>query len=165
MTAEAPSSPTRVVELAVNLDDATGEVVGHAVQTLLDEGALDVWTTPIQMKKQRPGVTLSVLVSADPPEAVGVTAERVIELTGSFGVRYRDWGRRVLDRRYVTLDTPIGPVPVKVGSLAGRVLVVSPEADAVAELAQKQGLAFRRAMETARAAAEAWRVEQLEIRP
>ena len=131
----APLAPTphRVVELVVNLDDVTGEVIGHAVQTLLDEGALDVWTTAIQMKKQRPGVQLSVLAREAHAAA---TARRVLELTGSFGVRYRPWDRLVLDREHQQVDTPYGPLPVKVGSLEGQPIAVRPEFEPARAAAQ-----------------------------
>jgi len=102
--------PTQVVEIACNLDDASGEIVGGVIEDLLSAGALDAWATPITMKKQRPGVTLSVLCEQGLREMM---TRLMIELTGSFGVRYRDWGRLVLDRRHepvrisVDLDQPL----------------------------------------------------------
>lgn len=155
MSAEAPppseSSATRVVELVVNLDDTTGEILGHAAQTLLDEGALDVWTTPIHMKKQRPGVMLSVLA---PPEAAQATARRILELTGSFGVRFREWDRLVLDREHVTAATRLGDIPIKVGRLDGKPVTAQPEFDAVRDLAASANVPVRQAMDAARAAAD-----------
>lgn len=151
------SSATRVVELAVNLDDATGEVVGAAVQALLDAGALDVWTSPIQMKKQRPGVMLSVLCDEAGASAM---AGMILQETGSFGVRYRPWDRLVLDREHVQVDSPIGQVSVKVGRLGGEVLAAQPEYDAVAALAQQAGVSVRQAMDVAKAAAQRWREAQ-----
>lgn len=160
MSAYAPTPPapdhqaaaTRVVELVVNLDDATGEVVGSVTQTLLDEGALDVWTTPIQMKKQRPGVMLSVLA---PPEKAQAMARRILQLTGSFGVRFREWDRLVLDRQHVTAATRFGDVPIKLGRLDGRLVTAQPEFDAVRDLAVAANVSVRQAMDAARAAADA----------
>ncbi len=148
----APLAPTphRVVELVVNLDDVTGEVIGHAVQTLLDEGALDVWTTAIQMKKQRPGVQLSVLAREAHAAA---TARRVLELTGSFGVRYRPWDRLVLDREHQQVDTPYGPLPVKVGSLEGQPIAVRPEFEPARAAAQHAGVPVRTVLDAAAQAA------------
>lgn len=146
-----PAAP-RVVELVVNLDDTTGEVVGSATQTLLDEGALDVWTTPIQMKKQRPGVMLSVLAA---PEDAQAMARRLLQLTGSFGVRFRDWDRLVLDRQHVTAATRFGDVPIKLGRLDGRLVTAQPEFDAVRDLAVAANVSVREAMDAARAAADA----------
>lgn len=150
-------SPTRVVELVVNLDDVAGEVVGDAVGTLLAEGALDAWTTPIQMKKQRPGVMLSVLCPPEPPEVAQVMARRILELTGSFGVRFREWDRLVLDRQHVTASTRLGEVPIKIGRLDGRLVTAQPEFDAVKKLAESAGVTVREAMDAARAAADALR--------
>ncbi|MBB6430227.1 nickel insertion protein [Algisphaera agarilytica] len=145
------SAATRVVELVVNLDDTTGEILGHATQTLLDQGALDVWTTPIHMKKQRPGVMLSVLST---PDAAQATARRILELTGSFGVRFREWDRLVLDREHVTAATRLGDVPIKVGSLDGTPLTAQPEFDTVRDLAATANVPVRQAMDAARAAAD-----------
>lgn len=152
------SSVTRVVELVVNLDDVSGEVIGDATQTLLAEGALDVWTTPIQMKKQRPGVMLSVLSPAEPPEAARATAKRILELTGSFGVRFRGWDRLVLERQHVELDTRFGSVSVKVGRLDGQVINATPEFASVRALAEQAGVAVREVMDAARGAADEFRV-------
>ncbi|MEM1027690.1 MAG: nickel insertion protein [Planctomycetota bacterium] len=143
---------TRVVELVVNLDDATGEVVGDATRTLLAEGALDVWTTPIQMKKQRPGVMLSVLTA---PEDSPAMAKRILELTGSFGVRFREWDRLVLDREHVTADTRLGEVQLKLGRRDGRLVTAQPEFESARALAESAGVSVREAMDAARAAADA----------
>lgn len=150
-------SATRVTELCVNLDDTPGEVVGDACETLLADGALDVWTTAIHMKKQRPGVTLHVL--APTPDADRF-ARRLLQLTGSFGVRFRDWDRLVLDRRFVTVPTELGDVTLKVGSLDGRTLVVQPEFASVKSLAAAHGLTVREAFTVAHAAARAWQAQQ-----
>ncbi len=85
------ATPRAVVEIVANLDDATGEALGDAAQTLLAEGALDVWTAAIQMKKQRPGVMLSILSREADAARLGL---RIMELTGSFGVRHRPCSAR-----------------------------------------------------------------------
>ena len=144
---------TQVVEIACNLDDVSGEIIGAAVETLLAEGALDVWTTPIAMKKQRPGVTLSLLCESSKRE---VFARRVIELTGTFGVRLRDWNRVVLQRRHETVETSFGPIRLKVGSLDGRAIVAKPEFEDVRMLAAKAGATAASVMNAARAAADGW---------
>lgn len=147
-------TPTQVTEIAVNLDDVTGELLGDAQRTLLQAGALDVWTVPIQMKKQRPGVMLCLLCEKARRDEL---TQLVIELTGSFGVRYRDWDRRVLDRRHVTVDTRFGKLRIKIGELEGKVLVARPEFDDVRHLAQESGVTLRQVMDAATAAAEAIR--------
>ena len=146
-------TPTGVTEIAVNLDDVSGEVVGEAVGALLEAGALDVWVTPIQMKKQRPGAMLSLLCEAEQRDTL---ARRVIELTGSFGVRFREWGRLVLDRRHVGVDTRYGKVRIKVGELDGKVIVARPEFEDVKRLADEAGVAVRVVMDAAQAAAAVW---------
>jgi pyridinium-3,5-bisthiocarboxylic acid mononucleotide nickel chelatase len=145
-------SPTDVTEIVVNLDDVTGELIGEAQRTLLRAGALDVWTTAIQMKKQRPGVMLSLLCESGKRDEL---ARLVIELTGSFGVRFRDWGRLVLDRRHITVDTRFGKLRIKVGELDGKVVVARPEFDDAKRLAQEAGATVREVLDAAQAAAEA----------
>ncbi|MEM8783255.1 MAG: nickel insertion protein [Planctomycetota bacterium] len=151
-----PESPARVTELCVNLDDATGEVIGDACEALLAAGALDVWTTPIHMKKQRPGVMLSALCRGDTPEQTRPFAELILRLTGSFGVRMRPWDRVVLDRRFVEADTPLGEVTLKVGSLDGDAIVAQPEFASVQKLAERHGIPIRLAMSAAQSAADRW---------
>jgi len=145
-------TPTEVTEIVVNLDDVTGELVGDAVRTLMAAGALDVWTSAIQMKKGRPGVMLSLLCEQKKQDEM---ARLVIELTGSFGVRFRDWGRLILDRRHVTVDTAYGKVRVKVGELDGKVVVARPEFEAVKHLAQETGVSVRLVSDAAQSAAQA----------
>ncbi len=142
--------PTEVVELAANLDDAPGELIGAAAATLLEEGALDVWTTPITMKKGRPGVMVSLLCEVGVRERM---AKRLIELTGTFGVRHRTWQRTVLERRHQTVRTDYGAVRVKIGSLNGEDLVVKPEFDDAEMAAKRHGVTVMRVMDAARAAA------------
>ncbi|MFP4144702.1 MAG: nickel insertion protein [Phycisphaeraceae bacterium] len=153
----ASESPTAVVELAANLDDLSAELIGSAQQALLAAGALDVWTQPIGMKKQRPGTMLCLLCRARDRERL---AERMIAETGSFGVRFRPWERIVLDRRHERLATCFGEVRIKVGSRGGRDLVARPEYEDVRDLAERQGASVREVMESAQAAARQWLDEQ-----
>ncbi len=101
---------------------------------------LDVWTAPIQMKKNRPGVMLSLLCEEGEADRL---ARRVIELTGTFGLRFRAWDRLVLQRRHETVQTPYGPIRFKVGLLDGKVAVRKPEFEDVREAAKKHGLSPR----------------------
>ena len=142
-----------VIELAVNLDDVSGQVLGDVQQQLLEAGALDVWTVPIGMKKQRPGVMLCMLCQ---PGRHDEFARLIIRLTGSFGVRFCQRQRLVLDRRHETVTTAFGPVRVKIGSLDGQVVVVRPEYEDVKALAYSSGKPLRKIMEEANAAAQAW---------
>lgn len=150
-------APVEVVEIAVNLDDVSPEVVGQAVGALLDDGALDAWTTPIGMKKNRPGVCLSVLCGRADRDRL---ARRVIELTGSFGVRFRAWDRLVLDRHAETAATPLGPVRIKVGSIDGRVVAAKPEYEDAVALAKKSGLPLREVLMAAQDAVRSLLAEE-----
>ncbi|MCC6580987.1 MAG: DUF111 family protein [Phycisphaeraceae bacterium] len=148
---------TDVAELAVNLDDVTGQLLGDVQQRLFEAGALDVWTAAIGMKKQRPGVMLCLLCET---KDVPAMARRVIELTGSFGVRWRSWNRLTLEREHVQVDTAYGPVRVKVGRMDGQVVVARPEFEDVRALAGQAGVTVRQAMDEAQAAAQRWRQQE-----
>lgn len=145
-------APSEVFEIAVNLDDVTGELIGHAVAVLIEDGALDVWTTAITMKKQRPGVCLSLLCRRVDRERLAV---RVLELTGAFGCRFRLWERLVLERRVQSVRTRYGPLAVKLGLRDGRPVTAKPEFDAAAELAGRQGVPVAAVLDAGRAAARA----------
>ena len=145
-------TPERVVELAANLDDVTGELVGDAIDRLMQAGALDAWATPITMKKGRPGVMLCALVREEDRAAL---AHRMLALTGSFGVRYRAWDRLVLERAWHDRPTRLGEISLKAGSLDGRVITVKPEFDAVASLTEQAGVSAAEAQRAAIAAADA----------
>lgn len=149
------NTPTRVVELATNVDDASGEVVGRACESLLSAGALDVWTTAVTMKRGRPGVVVSVLVAE--AERGRFTA-LLLEATGSFGVRARAWDRVVLERSFVEAETRFGAVRLKVGRLSGRVVSVKPEFEDVERLAASAGVPVPEAMGAAASAADIWRL-------
>ena len=144
-------APQRVVELVVNLDDTTGELIGHAIDQLLQHGALDAWATPITMKKGRPAAMLSALVREDQQQSL---ARQLLTLTGSFGLRYRDWDRLVLDRNWHERDTRLGPVKLKAGSLDGQTLTVKPEFEDVQRLAHQAHVAVPEAHRAALAAAD-----------
>ena len=148
----ADQTPERVVELVVNLDDTTGELVGHAIDELMQQGALDAWATPITMKKGRPAVMLSALVNQDDREPL---AEQMLTLTGSFGVRYRAWDRLTLDRDWHERSTRLGPIKLKAGALGGKTLAVKPEFDDVVRLAEMAGVSVAEAHRAAQAAADA----------
>ena len=147
--AEAPQRPEPgqpAVLLEVNVDDATGETLAHAITALMDAGAHDAWVTPILMKKGRPAHTVSVL--ADPALADQVAGVLVSE-TGSLGIRGETLQRWPAARVEGQVDVAGAPVRVKVG--AGRVKV---EHDDAARAARRTGLPLR---EVVSRAEEAWR--------
>lgn len=101
-----------LVELAANLDDVSGEVLGHAIEELLAAGALDAWAIPIVMKKGRPAHTLAVLCQ---PEAVTLLADLTARLTGTLGLRARTVVRTALERHTSTVDVDGHTISVKHG--------------------------------------------------
>ncbi len=126
-----------VVVLECNLDDATGEMLGYAMERLFAAGALDVWFTPVQMKKNRPGVLLSVLAR---PERADSLAAVILRETPTLGVRLRPLERVVADRRVREVETPWGPVRVKEKWLGDTCLAISPEYEDCARIAREQGV-------------------------
>ena len=121
-----------VIELATNLDDITGEQLGHSITELMEAGALDAWVTPIVMKKNRPAHTLSVLTT--PPQTAEL-AVLVMSLTGSLGVRTRQLERVVAQRHTVTVDVDGYDIDVKISDVR-----VKAEFDQVAVAAKALGL-------------------------
>lgn len=107
-----------------NIDDCSGEVLGHFVERALAAGALDVFHTPIQMKKNRPGVLLTVLC---PVSEASRFSEMLLRETSAFGVRRFTAERRKLRRESVPVATPFGEVAVKLGKLNGRIIRAAPE--------------------------------------
>ena len=105
-----------MAELSCNLDDMTGEMIGCATEVLLEAGALDVYLTAIQMKKNRPGVKLSCICR---PEDAERMAELMLKHTTTLGVRTQRFERTVLGRSRETVHTVYGDVEVKCASGAG----------------------------------------------
>ena len=128
---------SQVVLLETNLDDATGEMLGYVHERLFAIGALDVWHTPIQMKKNRPGVLLSALVPQDLEPAA---ADLILAETPTLGVRTRLVDRHVAARESRSMSTDLGTVSVKIKSLRGRPVSVSPEFDDCRRIALESGL-------------------------
>jgi uncharacterized protein (TIGR00299 family) protein len=130
----APSHEVTVIE--AEIDDMNPQLFGVVMDALLAQGALDVFYTPIQMKKNRPGTLLSVI--APPPARERLTAT-IFRETTTIGVRYRDMRRECLDREIVTVETPVGPIRVKVARRGGEILNASPEFDDCVRAAADHG--------------------------
>jgi uncharacterized protein (TIGR00299 family) protein len=129
-----------IVLLETNLDDVTGEVLGYAQERLFALGALDVWHTPIQMKKNRPGVMLSALV---PQSLEAAAAELILRETPTLGVRTRPVERYVAERESVLMEMGLGSVRVKVKSLDGKSVSAAPEFEDCRRIALDTGLPFQ----------------------
>ncbi len=129
-----------IVLLETNLDDATGQVLGHAQDRLFAMGALDVWSIPVQMKKNRPGVILSALV---PQELEAAAVEVILRETPTLGVRSRHIQRHVAERQSVSMESSMGQVSVKVKYLEGVVVGVAPEYEDCRRIALEVGIPFQ----------------------
>jgi uncharacterized protein (DUF111 family) len=144
---EGPAGEVELLE--ANIDDASGELLGAAVERLLVAGALDAWLEPIVMKRGRGAYKACALVPSG-------ESERFVRLlmreTGTLGVRHRPVGRTVAERRIVEVELPYGWCRVKVGSLDGEDFVVSPEHVDAVRLASETGLPLPRMYNDARAA-------------
>ena len=128
-----------VAELSCNLDDMTGEELGFAMEQLLCAGALDVFTTPIGMKKSRPGVMLTVLCKLDDKAAM---VQQIFRHTTTLGIRENLLNRYTLSRTVETVQTPYGPVRQKVASGYG-VTRRKAEYEDLAQLARQQDTDLR----------------------
>ncbi len=135
--------------LETNLDDMSGEFFGYAMEKLFAAGAVDVWATPIFMKKNRPATMLSALVHEDRADAV---AEAILMHTTSLGMRRQRVERDCLDREHVTVETPCGPIRVKLGKRDGKVLTAAPEYEDCAAAAEKAGVSLKAVYAAASAA-------------
>jgi uncharacterized protein (TIGR00299 family) protein len=138
-----------VWELAVTLDDATPQLLGYLVETLLAHGALDTWVAPATLKKSRPGHVLSVLVPEAEREQV---VRRLLTESPTLGVRAWPVQRTVLDRTHLEVETAHGPVRMKVGSLEGETLNAAPEYEDVRARAEAAGVPFKQVWAEALAA-------------
>jgi uncharacterized protein (TIGR00299 family) protein len=139
-TDTTPADIDQVWMLETNLDDLPAEVIGYCYERLLTAGALDVFTTPIFMKKNRPGVLLSVLA----PAAVLPALEEILfRETATFGIRRYAISRHKLYRRPQTVSTPWGPVQGKLGWQDGQQPIFTPEYEDCARVARQYGVALR----------------------
>ena len=134
--AAADAPPHAVVVIEAEIDDMNPQIFGLLMDRLLAEGALDVFYTSIQMKKNRPGTLLSVIA---PPQARARLTGTIFRETTTIGVRYREMTRECLDREIVTVETPLGAVRFKIARRDGEVLNVSAEFDDCARIAAERG--------------------------
>jgi uncharacterized protein (TIGR00299 family) protein len=134
----------RLIE--ANLDDLNPQVYGYLVEKALAAGALDVFTTPVQMKKGRPGTLLTLLCK---PDRAKQLMDLVFAETTTFGLRSYTAQRRVLPREWESVQTRFGEVRLKVARVNGKILQVSPEYEDCRKLAEEKKVALREVMEEA----------------
>ncbi len=135
-----------IVEVQTNIDDLSPEILGATQERLFQAGALDVFFTPIQMKKGRPANLLSVLCE---PALLPAIEQILFTETSTFGLRYRELNRRILDREFVEVETPVGRIQIKIGRQSGRILQVAPEFESCRAAAQRSGEVLKRVYELA----------------
>ena len=135
-----------VTVLESNLDDLTPQVFGYVMDRLFEEGALDVFAAPVQMKKNRPATLLTVLCK---PEDATQLAQVVFAETTTLGVRQREEGRQTLARRWENVRTPWGDVRIKIASMNGTVTNYAPEYEDCRRIAAEQHVPLKTVMQEA----------------
>ena len=137
----------RIAVLETNLDDINAEILGGFVDAALAAGALDIFHTPIQMKKNRPGVLLTVLCAETDADQF---SELILRATTAFGVRRTIAERRKLRREFATVKTKYGNVTVKIGRLNGNIVQAAPEFESCMKLAAQKKVPLKQIYEAVR---------------
>jgi len=139
-TAHPGQGSKRMVVIEANIDDSTPEILGYAMERLLAAGAVDVWFTPIQMKKCRPAVLLSLIAQPEDSEKLG---QIVFQETTAIGLRSYPVSRQILERRIEARETSFGTVRYKVSAYGEK-----PEFEDCRRIARETGLALRDVLRT-----------------
>jgi hypothetical protein len=139
----AKTAAETITVLEANLDDLNPQVFGYVMDRLLEEGALDAFATPVQMKKNRPGTLLTVLCK---PEDAAKLTQIVFTETTTLGVRRRDEMRQTLARRWESVGTPWGEVRIKIASMNGTVTNYAPEYEDCRRIAAEHHVALKTVM-------------------
>jgi len=145
-TLAAKTSSDTVTVLEANLDDLNPQVFGYVMDRLLEEGALDVFGMPVQMKKNRPGTLLTVLCK---PEDAGKLTQLIFTETTTLGVRRRDEVRQTLARRWENVRTQWGEVRIKIASMNGSVTNYAPEYEDCRRIASEHHVPLKTVMQEA----------------
>jgi uncharacterized protein (TIGR00299 family) protein len=139
------AEPLAAVETTI--DDMSPQLYEPLMDRLFEAGALDVYLTPVVMKRSRPGVVLTAFAA---PERTADLAAVLFRETTTIGVRWQRFERARLPREMVRVETSLGPVTFKVSRLGGRPVTVTPEFEEVRRIARERGLPVREALERAR---------------
>jgi uncharacterized protein (TIGR00299 family) protein len=142
----AHTSHETIAVLEANLDDLSPQVLAYAAEKLLAEGALDVFSVPVQMKKGRSGSVLTVLCKPDHAERL---TKLIFAETTTLGVRRRDEQRQTLARRWETVKTSWGDVRIKIASMNGSISNYAPEYEDCRTLAEEHRVPLKQVMEEA----------------
>src|SRR3984957_8974701 len=136
-----PGVEEEIAVIEANLDDMNPQIYGYFLEKALGARALDVYTTPVQMKKNRPGTLLTVLCK---PQDANALMSLIFAETTTFGVRTHRAQRRVLPREWVNVRTEFGEVRIKVSRVNGRILHVAPEFEDCRKLAAEKDVPLQR---------------------
>jgi pyridinium-3,5-bisthiocarboxylic acid mononucleotide nickel chelatase len=126
--------------LEANIDDMDAEIFGHFMELAFKKGALDVYYAPLHMKKNRPGLMLSVLCRNTERERL---AELIFLETTTLGVRWSPWKRWVLDREVKRVETEYGKVGVKIGRFKGKIISIAPEYEDLRVIAERENIPLK----------------------
>ena len=151
-TEPGAATDERLWMIETNIDDTSPQLLGHVMDRAFELGALDCYFTPVQMKKNRPGVLLSVLCETDQKELL---LNLLFTETTTLGIRSYEVTRRALRRSVMRVETQYGPIDVKVGHLNGRVVNEMPEFDQVRAAATKAGVPVKIVEDAVRATKKA----------
>ena len=141
----------RLLMIETNIDDQSPQVLGHVMDQAFELGALDCYFTPVQMKKNRPGILLSILCEQHLKNQL---MQLLFKETTTLGVRTSEVERRALERTTVRVETPYGPIDVKVARLNGQVVNEMPEFEQCRRAAKEAGVPLKRVEEAVRVAWE-----------
>jgi hypothetical protein len=136
--------PITVIE--TNVDDMSPQIYGYFVERALAAGALDVFSAPVQMKKNRPGLLVTILAE---PLDLARLIDLVFRETTTLGVRIHEVRRKILDREFVSVATPFGEVQMKVSRMNGTVLNATPEYDDCQRIAAQKGIPLKQVIAAA----------------
>ncbi len=153
----APQSPGAVAVVETNIDDLNPQFYETAMERLFAAGALDVFLTPIQMKKNRPGTLLSVICEPAGTEAIATV---ILAETSTLGVRISRWERICLERRWEEVATEFGRIRIKIGERGSSLITTSPEYEDCKRAAAAHGVPLRQVYESAAALHRAGRVRR-----
>jgi len=146
LTLAAKTASEILTVLEANLDDLNPQVVGYVMDRLLEEGALDTFVAPVQMKKNRPGMLLTVLCK---PEDAAKLMQLIFTETTTLGVRRRDEARQMLARRWENVHTPWGDVRIKIASMNGTVTNYAPEYEDCRQIAAERRIPLKTVIQEA----------------
>ena len=137
-----------IAQVETTIDDMSPQLYEPLMEQLFEAGALDVFLTPVIMKRSRPGVVLTALCD---PSRVGDLSTLLFQESTTIGVRWTEWRRERLERELVTLPTAYGPMTFKLSRLGGKIVTVTPEFAEVSRIAREKGLPVREVLDQARA--------------